>query len=82
MRAHSGSWRARVSGFLSICCAGLAVLTLISSDWIEALTGSDPDHGTGALEGAVVAVLFVLFLATGGYSVRTIRRAAAVRSPK
>lgn len=82
MRVHSDSWRARVSGFLSICCAGLAVLTLISPDWIEVLAGADPDHGSGALEGAVVAVLFLLSLATGGYSARIIRRAAAVRSLK
>jgi len=82
MRDHSGSWRARISGFLAICCAGLAVLTLVSPAWIEALTGADPDQGSGALEAVVVAVLFLLSLSTAGYSVRTIRRAAALRSPK
>jgi hypothetical protein len=71
-----------VSGLFAIFSAGLAVLTLISPTWIEALTGADPDQGTGALEFVVVVVLFLLSLAVGGYSVRAIRRAAAVRSPK
>ena len=42
---------------LAALCGFLAILTLFTRDWIEALTGFDPDDHNGSFEWAIVVVL-------------------------
>jgi hypothetical protein len=43
----------------------LGVVTIFWHDWIEALTGWDPDHHNGSLEWLIVAGLLVAAVAMG-----------------
>jgi hypothetical protein len=55
--------RSRIETALAVLTTALFVLTLITREWIEALIGWDPDHGNGALEWAIVVVLFAVSVA-------------------
>lgn len=49
----------RVLIAVAVVLGGLALLTVIWHDWIEAIFGVDPDQGNGSFEWIVVAALAV-----------------------
>lgn len=55
----------------------LFVLTLITREWFEALTGIDPDGGSGALEFGLAAAVFAVAVGSAVAARRTYRRATA-----
>jgi hypothetical protein len=52
----------------------LFILTLFSREWIEELTGWDPDNGSGALEIALAAGLLAISAASFFLARRDYRR--------
>lgn len=61
-RAITSSIRTRFwfEAGLAGLCGFLGILTLFTRDWIEALTGFDPDDHSGSFEWAIVAALFLV----------------------
>jgi hypothetical protein len=49
-----------VEAALALLCGFLAIVTFLGRDWVEALTGFDPDHHNGWLEWMIVAGLFLV----------------------
>lgn len=49
--------RFNIEAVLAAVTAALVILTLINHEWIEVLTGWDPDKGNGSVEWAIVLVL-------------------------
>ncbi len=47
---------------IALFAGGLGILTACWHDWIEALTGWDPDHHNGSAEWLIVAVLLAIAL--------------------
>jgi hypothetical protein len=58
---------------------GLFALTLVYPEWIEAVTGFEPDAGSGALEYAVAGALLLVALGSAALAKRDRRRLALER---
>jgi hypothetical protein len=50
---------------VALCAGILGLLTIFWHDWIEALTGQDPDHHNGSAEWIVVVGLLAVAVAMG-----------------
>ena len=57
MKAHAEDTAVSLIRSLAGFCGGLALLTIFWPDWIEALTGYDPDQHNGTVEGLIVIAL-------------------------
>jgi len=62
--------RARLEAAIAVLAGALGILTLVWRDWIESLTGWNPDHHNGNVEWLVVAVLLAAAIAMGTVSWR------------
>jgi hypothetical protein len=77
---HEGGLRFWIRAGLAASAACLSVLTLITREWIEALTGWDPDGGSSSLERGLVIVLLVAALFSGGLARAEWKRRLAASS--
>jgi hypothetical protein len=57
--------RVRLESIAAFCAGILGILTIFWHDWIEALTGWDPDQHNGVVEWIVVGVLLTMAVAMG-----------------
>ena len=71
--------RIRVEAATAVLAGTLGIVTVFWPDWIEALTGWDPDRHNGGFEWLIVAALLALAVAAGTVSRRhwKLRLAAA-----
>ena len=57
--------RARLEMAVALCAGFLGILTIFWHDWIEALTGWDPDQHNGSVEWVVVIGLLTIAVVMG-----------------
>jgi hypothetical protein len=56
-KAQTDDTAASLIRLLAAFCGGLAILSIFWPDWIEALTGYDPDQHNGTVELLIVIAL-------------------------
>ena len=71
---------ARIETVLAVLTGSLGVITIFWHDWIEILTGWDPDHHNGSVEVALIVVLFAVSVTCAVLARRTYRRIPALSS--
>jgi undecaprenyl pyrophosphate phosphatase UppP len=70
--------RIRLEAAVAFVAGALGVLTIFWHDWIEALTGWDPDHHNGHAEWLIVVVLLAIAAVMGLLARRDSRQLAIV----
>jgi hypothetical protein len=73
-RAAAARGRFSIEAALALVSASVGLVTLVWKDWIELVFRLDPDRGNGALEWAIVAVLYGASVALGLVARRDWRR--------
>jgi hypothetical protein len=69
--------RFRVEAAVALFAGALGILTAFWHDWIEAVSGWDPDHHNGSVEWLIVAVLLAVAVVTGALARRDWKLLAA-----
>jgi hypothetical protein len=72
--------RLRIEVMLAVIGTALCVLTLVIPEWIEVLTGLEPDSGSGALEWVIAGVFLVAAVVSAVLAGRDYRRLGADHS--
>jgi hypothetical protein len=72
--------RLRIEVVLAVSSAALCILTLVTPEWIEALTGLEPDSGSGALEWVIAGIFLVAAVVSAVLARRDYRRLGADHS--
>lgn len=57
--------RARLETAVALLAGVLGIVTIFWHDWIEILTGWDPDHHNGSVEWILVVTLLAVAVAAG-----------------
>lgn len=63
-----------VEAGLALLATALMLLTFVNREWIEWITGTDPDGGSGTLEWAIVSVCFLAAIVAGALARREWQR--------
>ena len=71
---------ARIEASLAVLTGVLGILTFFWRDWIEVLTGWNPDHHSGSIEIGLISALLLSSVCCTVAARRTYRRLAAVPS--
>jgi hypothetical protein len=66
-----------IEGVLGIVSMALAILTVVNREWIEELTGLEPDAGSGALEWGIVIAFGLTAVVLGALAWRNSQRLRA-----
>ena len=71
-------FRVRLESAIAVVAGALGILTIFWHDWIEALTGWDPDHHNGSFEWIIIVALLAVAVAVGALARRDWRSSAAL----
>jgi hypothetical protein len=66
---------------ISITALAVGILTLTAPEWVETLTGWEPDRGSGGFELTLTALFGVVALSCGLAARRELRRSTPAHQP-